>query len=125
MQFEKHNYHLVDPSPWPALGSFGVIILAFGAVSYFGDGLTFGAEETKRVVTTGAMAVGALLMSGKINKQQAWDLLFKGTAQHAEGIVDVNDLLILIDHIVVDQTQFNPFLADINSDGIVNIQDLI
>ena len=48
MKFEKHNYHLVDPSPWPALGALGVIILAFGAVSYFGDGLTFGAEETTR-----------------------------------------------------------------------------
>jgi cytochrome c oxidase subunit 3 len=48
MQFEKHNYHLVDPSPWPAIGAFGVIILAFGAISYFGEGLTFGAEETKR-----------------------------------------------------------------------------
>ena len=48
MKFEKHNYHLVDPSPWPALGSLGVIILAFGAISYFGDGLAFGAEETTR-----------------------------------------------------------------------------
>ena len=48
MQFEKHNYHLVDPSPWPAIGAIGCIILAFGAVIYFGDGLTFGAEETTR-----------------------------------------------------------------------------
>ena len=48
MQFEKHNYHLVDPSPWPAIGAFGVIILVFGAINYFGEGLTFGAEETKR-----------------------------------------------------------------------------
>ena len=40
MQFEKHNYHLVDPSPWPAIGAIGCIILAFGAVIYFGDGAT-------------------------------------------------------------------------------------
>ena len=44
---------------------------------------------------------------------------------NTDGIVDVNDLLILIDHIVVDQTQFNPFLADINSDGMVNILDMV
>ena len=48
MQFEKHNYHLVDPSPWPAIGAIGCIILAFGAVIYFGDGLSFGTEETTR-----------------------------------------------------------------------------
>ena len=48
MKFEKHNYHLVDPSPWPAIGAIGCIILAFGAGIYFGDGLTFGAEETTR-----------------------------------------------------------------------------
>jgi len=26
----KHPYHLVDPSPWPALGALGAFILAFG-----------------------------------------------------------------------------------------------
>ena len=42
-----------------------------------------------------------------------------------DGMIDVNDLLILIDHIVADQTQFNPFLADINNDGMVNILDMV
>ena len=28
---QKHPYHLVDPSPWPALGSLGALLLAFGA----------------------------------------------------------------------------------------------
>jgi cytochrome c oxidase subunit 3 len=27
----KHPYHLVDPSPWPALGSLGALLLALGA----------------------------------------------------------------------------------------------
>ncbi len=27
----KHPYHLVDPSPWPALGSLGAFLLALGA----------------------------------------------------------------------------------------------
>ena len=27
----KHPYHLVDPSPWPALGALGAFILAIGA----------------------------------------------------------------------------------------------
>ena len=41
MKFEKHNYHFVAPSPWPFLGSIATIILAFGAVHYFGSGNSF------------------------------------------------------------------------------------
>ena len=28
---QKHPYHLVDPSPWPALGAVGALLLAIGA----------------------------------------------------------------------------------------------
>lgn len=28
----KHDYHLVNPSPWPAFGSFAVLIMMIGAV---------------------------------------------------------------------------------------------
>ena len=28
---QKHPYHLVDPSPWPALGAIGAFLLAMGA----------------------------------------------------------------------------------------------
>jgi cytochrome c oxidase subunit 3 len=30
----KHPYHLVDPSPWPLLGSLGALTMAFGMVKY-------------------------------------------------------------------------------------------
>jgi cytochrome c oxidase subunit 3 len=30
----KHDYHLVNPSPWPLLGSLAVMTLAIGAVTY-------------------------------------------------------------------------------------------
>jgi len=32
---KHHDYHLVDPSPWPVVGSIGAFILAIGAVVYF------------------------------------------------------------------------------------------
>ena len=32
---KKHNFHLVDPSPWPIYVSFATLIMAFGAVYYF------------------------------------------------------------------------------------------
>jgi cytochrome c oxidase subunit 3 len=30
----KAPYHLVEPSPWPIIGSFAVAVLAFGAITY-------------------------------------------------------------------------------------------
>ncbi|MFN3912718.1 cytochrome c oxidase subunit 3 [Hyphomonas sp.] len=30
----KHDYHLVNPSPWPLIGSAAVVILAIGAVTF-------------------------------------------------------------------------------------------
>ncbi len=28
----KHDYHLVDPSPWPFVGSMGAFVMLAGAV---------------------------------------------------------------------------------------------
>jgi cytochrome c oxidase subunit III len=30
----NHDYHLVDPSPWPLIGSIGALIMAIGGVGY-------------------------------------------------------------------------------------------
>ena len=30
----RHDYHLVDPSPWPAIGSISAFIMAVGAISW-------------------------------------------------------------------------------------------
>ncbi|HCE21475.1 MAG TPA: cytochrome c oxidase subunit 3, partial [Hyphomonas sp.] len=30
----KHDFHLVNPSPWPLLGSLAVIVTALGGVTY-------------------------------------------------------------------------------------------
>ena len=32
---KKHDFHLVDPSPWPIYVSFATLVLAVGAVYYF------------------------------------------------------------------------------------------
>ena len=34
---KKHDYHLVNPSPWPFVGSLSAFIMAVGAVLYFHD----------------------------------------------------------------------------------------
>jgi cytochrome c oxidase subunit 3 len=40
----KHPYHMVNPSPWPALGAFSALLLALGAVMYFHKVPILGAE---------------------------------------------------------------------------------
>ena len=30
----NHDYHIIDPSPWPLIGSIGALVMAFGAVGY-------------------------------------------------------------------------------------------
>ena len=34
---KKHDYHLVNPSPWPFVGSLSAFIMAVGAVLFFHD----------------------------------------------------------------------------------------
>ncbi|HEV2503092.1 MAG TPA: cytochrome c oxidase subunit 3 [Mesorhizobium sp.] len=30
----NHDYHIIDPSPWPFLGSMGALVMAFGGIFY-------------------------------------------------------------------------------------------
>ncbi len=32
---KQHDYHLVDPSPWPIVGALGGLALTVGLVQYF------------------------------------------------------------------------------------------
>ncbi|MDH3700867.1 MAG: cytochrome c oxidase subunit 3 [Alphaproteobacteria bacterium] len=41
----KHDYHLVDPSPWPLLGAFAAFVLTFGTVLFMHPGFFGGAGE--------------------------------------------------------------------------------
>ncbi|MEL6946455.1 MAG: cytochrome c oxidase subunit 3 [Pseudomonadota bacterium] len=31
---KNHDYHIIDPSPWPLMGSIGALVLGVGAVAY-------------------------------------------------------------------------------------------
>ena len=38
---KKHDYHLVDPSPWPIYVSFSCLFLAIGSVYYLHSGISW------------------------------------------------------------------------------------
>jgi len=60
---QKHPYHLVDPSPWPFIGSIAGLLLAFSAVTFMHPDL-FGAETGKTLKALGywKLAPGFLLV---------------------------------------------------------------
>ena len=37
---QKHDYHLVDPSPWPLATSIATLVTAVGSVYYFHSKVT-------------------------------------------------------------------------------------
>ena len=39
---KKHDYHLVDPSPWPIYVSFSCLVLALGSVYYLHTDVSWG-----------------------------------------------------------------------------------
>ncbi len=49
---KHHDYHLVDPSPWPILGSIGAFALAVGAIAWMKTGLG------------GSLDIGSLSLKG-------------------------------------------------------------
>jgi cytochrome c oxidase subunit 3 len=59
----KHPYHLVDPSPWPLIGAFGGLLLAFSAVTFMHPDI-FGQETGKTLKALGywKLAPGFILV---------------------------------------------------------------
>jgi cytochrome c oxidase subunit 3 len=58
----KHDYHLVNPSPWPLIGSVAVLVLAVGGVTYM-KGL-FGLEKGSWWLMAIGFAMVAWVMTG-------------------------------------------------------------
>ena len=60
----NHDYHLVDPSPWPALGALGAFSLAFGLVLFMHPDLLGGIGELFGIATIfpGLLLVAATMV---------------------------------------------------------------
>jgi heme/copper-type cytochrome/quinol oxidase subunit 3 len=56
----KHDYHLVDPSPWPALGALAGFTLTFGLVLFMHPDMLGGIGE---VLGLGTIVPGVLLIA--------------------------------------------------------------
>lgn len=60
---QKHPYHLVDPSPWPFVGSVGALLMMLGAVAAMRpDVLGSGLEETLKNIGWWTAVPGILIV---------------------------------------------------------------
>ena len=41
-QVKKHPYHMVEPSPWPIVGTIGAFVAAVGGIWYMQEGPLYG-----------------------------------------------------------------------------------
>ena len=51
---KKHDYHLVDPSPWPIYVSFSCLVLAIGSIYYMHNDVSWGMYLGLALVLYGA-----------------------------------------------------------------------
>ena len=51
---KKHDYHLVDPSPWPIYVSFSCLVLAIGTIFYMHNDVSWGMYLGLALVIYGA-----------------------------------------------------------------------
>ncbi|MFP3921925.1 MAG: cytochrome c oxidase subunit 3 [Dichotomicrobium sp.] len=60
---KHHDYHLVNPSPWPIVGSLAALVLAIGAIAWMrtGNGGLFGVEGPW-LFAIGALGVAATMI---------------------------------------------------------------
>ena len=93
----RHDYHLVDPSPWPIVGSVSVFVLAVGAVaamrgvvpaSEAGD---FWANISNMLLTRGSMSLFFAGAAGVALTMIGWwmDVIREGRKGSHTAVVDI------------------------------------
>ena len=62
---KKHPWHMVPPSPWPAVGTLGVFGMALGGVWYMHGGARLGASLLGLPLFFTACSVGGVMLLRK------------------------------------------------------------
>ncbi|MBI1252437.1 MAG: cytochrome c oxidase subunit 3 [Alphaproteobacteria bacterium] len=95
----KHDYHLVNPSPWPFVGSFFVFVLALGGVAAMrgvvpapDEGAAgFGALVTRTFLDHGSLPLLFIGAAGVLFTMFAWwsDVIRESRAGDHTPVVDI------------------------------------
>lgn len=82
----KHSYHLVNPSPWPVVGSLSLFVMALGGVVWM-KGLT----ETG-LLAKGDAIIFAIGFAGVLGTMIGWwgDVIKEGRQGHHTEVVDIH-----------------------------------
>ena len=82
---KHHDYHLVDPSPWPAVGSVSAFITAVGAISWMHHLFT-GAPAVFGIGVTDPFLSVDVLVQGI----EAGFVAMAGQRMHVPGFIEVS-----------------------------------
>lgn len=84
---EHHDYHLVDPSPWPMVISFSAMIMFIGLVIFFHDKVQIDISEKKSF--SGGLIIFGLGLIGVLYVFYAWwkDVVIESVQKHHTKIV--------------------------------------
>jgi cytochrome c oxidase subunit 3 len=86
----KHSYHLVNPSPWPVVGSLSLFVLAIGAVVAM-RGIEVGGP-LGQLLAKGNMLLLGVGFAGVIGTMIGWwgDVIKEGRQGHHTEVVDIH-----------------------------------
>jgi len=88
----KHDYHLVDPSPWPIVGSISLFVMALGAVVWMkglGEASILAAKNPILFYVGFAGVLGTMI---------GWwsDVIKEGQQGHHTPVVDIHAFVLLV-----------------------------
>src|SRR3954468_4780900 len=84
---KHHDYHLVDPSPWPVVGSISAFIMAVGAITWMHH-MFSAAPIIFGVGTVGVLSTMASWWGDVIKEAQSKGDHTRGSQrQHRDGII--------------------------------------
>ena len=66
----NHEYHLVDPSPWPILGAIGAFMMALGAIMWMKGIAVFGVKPGSYIFGAGIILVLYVMASWWTRRHQ-------------------------------------------------------
>jgi cytochrome c oxidase subunit 3 len=87
----KHDYHLVNPSPWPILASIAMFVLAIGGVTYMHGGLIEKGPLNAFFTKGNPLILGIGFLSLVLVMIGWWgDVIKEGQQGHHTPVVDIH-----------------------------------
>ena len=107
---KHHDYHLVDPSPWPIVGSISAFLMAFGAILWMHH-MTAAAPFVFGLGVIGILRVVAWQKLGIYDYGEHWLLVALTVAAALVGVVTFGSVAGSMLPFILQRAGFDPASA--------------